>query len=153
MKERPDLNQAVVEWLKQNPEIQRLYTIFGKEQAGNLLFVPKPNKIKEKQFIDGSELKSYSLALYSFAEISRQPVECAEPEPTRNMKKLYEVENLIQWVEAQEQNRNYPNFGQHCKVEKVEVLFGNAKPSVKTPELAKYSIQIRIEYVDFSKAL
>ena len=67
------------------------------------------------------------------------------------------VQSLIDWIEEQNNNRNFPNFGEDCLVEEIRTTTSNARldqiDATQSNPLAKYSFTVQIDYVDRSNML
>ena len=74
--------------------------------------------------------------------------------PNENVEDIFDTQQIIDWVTEQETLRNYPNFGEDCVIDEMRALTDN--PNLNgvdtsiTPALAKYSISIQINYIDYS---
>jgi hypothetical protein len=66
------------------------------------------------------------------------------------------VQDILNWIELQIDNHNYPEFGEGYQVDSMKILSNDPKVGVDTstnPPLARYSITIAIEYLDNTKKL
>ena len=73
------------------------------------------------------------------------------------MADLSAIQTLIDWVKEQNENLNFPDFGEDCIVESImpttdEPTFDGIDEQTE-PNLAVYSTTIQIEYIDISKRL
>ncbi len=61
----------------------------------------------------------------------------------------------MDWLDEQNEKKNYPDFGKSCEVEKIEVLQNMPNFAGINPEtgLARYMVQGRILYLDKSKSI
>lgn len=58
-------------------------------------------------------------------------------------------DNFNKWVDLQQKNRNYPDFGTNTKRYKVESLSNMADLALVENGSAKYMLTVRIEYWEF----
>ena len=75
-----------------------------------------------------------------------------EPVDLLNMEAMELGESFMEWVEEQDKNGNYPDFGENCKVEKMEILQDMPNLATVNAEegLARYMIQGRIVYREYA---
>lgn len=147
---KPNLNQKTIEWLKQNPDIGKLYTIFGEEKAGAVIFTPVMDRPFENKYIDGSFRRAFTIALNTFQTISRHTVDSVAPEITQNIEKFFKVENIIEWIEEQHESHNFPDFTPY-EIEEIQILARNPNMAGQSLELVRYMCQFRILYMDYTK--
>lgn len=155
-----DKNQAVIDFLITCPSIKNspLYFNFINAKNDNKQFVTVANDVSTHQpYIDGSVDKTYTFTVIDFKSISYNQVIKQEGYIDENVDDMAAVQALIDWVNEQDDNQNYPNFGENCIIESMTALTDNPNldsiDTTMTPALAKYSISIRIEYLDTSKKL
>lgn len=157
---RINKNQAVIDYLLTCPDIQNtpLYFNFTSAENDNTEFITNANDIVTHQpYIDGSVDKLYTFTLIKFKSVSYNPVVTEIGYTDENVDDMDDVQKLIDWVNEQNEVRNYPNFGADCIIDQIEALSENPNldsiDTTLTPALAKYSISIRIEYLDIKKKL
>jgi hypothetical protein len=74
-----------------------------------------------------------------------------------NIDDLADIQNFMDWVNEQGDNHIYPNFGENCVIEEMHTTSEN--PSLDgindevSPALALYSMEIGIDYIDYSKVI
>lgn len=158
-----DKNKALIDYLLQCNEIKNspLYfnLINAKDNTIQILPVTE-DKAMNKPFIDGSVQKKYTANLITFKSISDleivKPVGTTEY-PNENIDELQDVQKLIDWIQEQEDARNYPDFGSDCQIDSIDTTTDNPRyegmDAQANPPLAMYTIQIVIEYVDYSKVI
>lgn len=156
-----DKNKAVVDFLltcdyiKNNP----LFFNFGKAESDNKQIVTIANDIRVNEpFIDGSVRKRYTFTIIDYKSVAYNAVVSRGNVPvSENIDTAFEAQQVADWVEEQADIRNYPDFGVDCVIDDMKVV--TDQPNVNgvdrsvTPALAKYSISIRIDYIDYSKAI
>ena len=153
-----DKNQAVIDFLLTCPAIRDSYLYFNFTQAedNNKQIITLANeKALHKQFIDGSVEKQYTFTIIDFKAVTPKPV--VEGRVDENVDDMVQVQDIIDWVTEQSDNRNYPDFGEDNEVEDIRALTDNPNlngiDSTMSPALAKYSISIQIDYLDTSKVI
>ena len=155
-----DKNQAVINFLMTCPQISSnpLFFNFINAKDNNKQFVTTGNeRTIHRPYIDGSVLKRYTFTIIDFKSIAYNAIVNASGYPDENVEEMLEVQDIIDWIQEQSDNRNYPDFGNDCIIEEMNVLTDNPNlngvdTSVQ-PMLAKYSISIQIDYLDISKQI
>lgn len=155
-----DKNKAVIDFLLQCPAIQNspLYFNFTQAEDANKQFVTTGNdKNMNKQFVDGSVQKRYTFTIIDYRSVAYQAL-VKDPQfidKNENVEELLDVQTLIDWINEQADNHNYPNFGNSCLIDDMRTLTDspntNGVDTSLTPALAKYSISVQIDYIDYSK--
>lgn len=156
--------QAVIDFICNCPEIQAhpLFFNFINAKPDNKQIITSGNdRNMQKPYIDGSVLKRYTFTIIDFRSVTYQAIvkssEALTPPVNENVEEYVDIQNIIDWVDEQEDARNYPNFGNDCQIEEMKVLTDNpvlngTDTQVK-PALAKYSFSIQIDYIDNSKVI
>ena len=164
-------DQAVLNFLFQCPQIRDnpLFFNFINAKPDNKQFVTMGNESSvHRPYIDGSVLKRYTFTLIDFRSATYQPIPkviatttTTAPEPTpilnENVEEFVDVQGIIDWIEEKADDYEFPDFGETCKIDSMKVLTDNpvlngVDTQVK-PALAKYSISIQIDYIDYSKVI
>lgn len=66
-----------------------------------------------------------------------------------NLEAIQDFENIAMWVEEQNENKNYPDFGNNVLIEDLSVL--SSAPTVMVDnqnQIAKYQGQFKIRYME-----
>lgn len=155
-----DKNQAVIDFLNNCPQVQAnpLYFNFSKAEDNNKQIVTTANdKAVQKPFIDGSVLKRFTFTIIDYKSIAFRAVAKVPGYVDENVEEMGEVQSIIDWVEQQADAQIYPDFGEQCDIEDMVVLTDNPRlngtDTTVTPALAKYSLSIQIQYIDYSKVI
>ncbi len=155
-----DKNQAIIEYLITCPQIRDnpLFFNFIQAKDDTKQFVTIANdKSVQKPYIDGSVLKQYTFTIIDYKSIAYQAIVKQAGYVNENVEEMLDVQGIIDWINEQENIHNYPDFGEDCEIENMEVLTENPRlngvDTSLSPALAKYSIAIRINYIDNSKRL
>ena len=155
-----DKSEAIIQYMIQCPNIEEnpLFFNFIHAKEDNKQILPLQNeKTLDRSFIDGSVQKRYTFTLIDFKSVAYNAIVKQEGYPDENVEDLKSVQEIIDWVTEQNDNKNFPDFGENCIIEEIRVLSDNPNlngiDSNTSPALAKYSISIQIDYIDTSKRL
>ena len=160
-----DKNKAIVSYLLACPYIKDnpLFYNFGEAESDNKQIVTHSTDIKvNKEFIDGSVQKVYTFTIIDYKSVVYNAVITRTVDETdipvsENLDNALEVQQVADWVTEQSDLRNYPDFGSDCVIDDMVVVTDqpnmNGVDREVSPALAKYSISIRIDYMDYSKAI
>ena len=155
-----DKNQAVINFLLQCPRIANNPTFFNFINAkdDNKQIITTANeKSVQRPYIDGSVLKRYTFTIIDFKSISYNAIPRAFGYTDENVDDLLQVQDIIDWITEQADEKNFPDFGADCAIDDMRALTEN--PSLNgidttiQPALARYSVSIQIDYIDYSKKL
>lgn len=151
-------NEAIIEFLINCPAIQAnpLFFNFADEQAGHNHFITQSDTIK-KHYVDGSSLKTYTFTIACYKSVSHNAIVGTSSFNDENMENMAIVQEILDWINEQSDNRVYPNFGADYIIEDMETLqsdpdLDGVDTSVNPP-LARYSIGVKIEYLDNTKLI
>lgn len=153
-----DKNRAIIAYLQKCPRIQEnpLFFNFANELDGNNHLITNSDTTKT-QYIDGSALKTYTFTIACYKGVSYNPL--GDEDSTmldENIENMALVQDILNWIDCQSNNHNYPDFGEGYQIDNMRVLSNDPKVGVDTstnPPLARYSIGIEIEYLDNTKKL
>lgn len=119
---------------------------YSPETADSVAIIPQYSDRNIREYINGDKQRQYSFAFVIVRVYSTEPVDLL------NMEAMELGETFMEWVEEQDKNRNYPDLGENCKVEKMEIL--QDMPNIATVNaeegLARYMIQGRIVYREYA---
>ena len=155
-----DKNQAVINYLITCEDILNspLYfnLIDAKDNTIQMLTTAEDNALS-KPFIDGSVEKRYTFNLITFKSISDMEIIKSSDYSNENVDELQDVQKLLDWVIAQDDLGNYPDFGEKCTIDSIDTTtdvprFDGINTEI-TPPLAMYTISIVIEYLDRSRVI
>lgn len=152
---------AVIEYLRNCPAIANspLFFNFAQKEDANQLFATFADSTDiEKKYIDGSKECAYTFTILIYKSIAYNPL--VEGYTDENIEEYLDVESIYEWIEYQNDNYIFPDFGADCVIDSIEMLTNrpivNASKSSEDdmqPALAQYSLGIRIRYLDTSKVL
>lgn len=155
-----DKNKAIVDYLITCPIIydNPLYFNFihGNEDDKQIITTSNDKAI-DKPYVDGSVLRRFTFTIIDFKSVAYRAIVKDGTHPDENMEDLLQVQDIIDWITEQNDERNFPNFGEDCVVEEITTTANNPNlngvDSNVSPALAKYSISIQVNYIDYSKML
>lgn len=155
-----DKNEAIIAYLRQCPQLSNnaLFFNFIEAKDNNKQLVTMTNdKAVDRPYVDGTVLKRYSFTIIDYRSVSYQAVVNITGHSNENVEELLDIQSIIDWIEEQNDIRNFPNFGNTCIIDRIYTATDNpALNGVDTslkPALAKYSITIQVDYLDTSKQI
>ena len=155
-----DKNQAVIDFLITCPKIRDnpLFFNFLNAKDGNKQLISSGNdKNMNRTFIDGSVSKRYTFTIIDYRSVAYQAIVKQAGYVNENVEEAFDVQGIMDWVNEQNDLRNFPNFGDSCIIDEMRTLTENPNlngvDTSLTPALAKYSMSIQIDYLDISKAI
>ena len=155
-----DKNQAVIDFLLQCPTISSnpFFFNFLNAKDDNKQFITQTNeRIANKQFVDGSVMRRYTFTIVDFRSIAFQPIPTVSGYSSENVDEMYDVQGIMDWINEQADLRNFPDFGSDYIIDNMTTTSDNPNlngvDTQVTPALAKYSMSIRIDYIDTTKRL
>ena len=155
-----DKNQAVINYLSFCPAIAKNPLFFNFAQAednNKQLIAVATDKRVEKPYIDGSVLKRYTFTIIDYRSVIYQAVVKEAGYPNENVEELLDVQSIIDWIDEQNSEYNFPDFGEDCIIDEIKALTDtprlNSVDTSASPALAKYSVAIQILYLDTSKRI
>ena len=155
-----DKNKATLTFLQDCPVIKDnpLFFNFGNVRNNDCQYITTSNDTAlDKRFIDGSKLRRFIFTLATFRSISDNEIVKDDSVDNENVEDLFELQSIIDWVNEQGENEEYPDFGQDMQIEEMVTTtdiprFDGVDTSV-SPALAMYSMTIRIDYIDYTKTI
>ena len=155
-----DKNKAIIKYLMQCPTIKNnpLFFNFGEvEDNSKQIVTTSTDKNIERPYIDGSVLKRYTFTIIDYRSVIYQALVTIEGDDNENVEDMMDVQSIIDWIDEQNDNYNFPDFGNDCVVEEITALTDipdlNGVDKDWSPNLAKYSIAIRVQYLDNTKKI
>lgn len=155
-----DKNEAIISFLLDCPVIANnplFFNFINAKDNNNQIVTSGNDTALQVKYIDGSILKEYIFTIILFKSVSQNAVVKIEGYQDENVSDLADVQSLIDWINEQASVYNFPDFGEDCTVDSMETLTSTpvleeVDTSVQ-PALGRYSIAIRIKYVDKSKVI
>lgn len=160
MATRVDKNQAVIDFLLTCPQIQEspLFFNFTEADSESKQIVTEGNDTRLNQsYLNGDVLKRYTFTIIDYRSVAYQAIINIQGYVNENVEEMLDCQGIIDWVNDQEDIRNYPDFGDDCEIDEIKALTLNPNlnsvQSSGSLNLAKYSIAIQIDYIDKSKRI
>lgn len=155
-----DKNQAVIEFLLQCPQIAKNRVFFnyinGKDNDKQIVTVSNDKSIN-RAYINGAVMKRYTFTLIDFRSMTDQALVKTSGFPNENVEEMLDVQEIMDWIETQAEERNFPDFGENCEIDSMQTSSDtpnlNGVDSSIKPALAKYSMSIFIDYIDKTKQI
>jgi len=165
-----DKHTAVLEYLKTCPEIAKypLFFNFAEKEDNNQLFATYADSVESIQnYIDGSRdmLYTFTMIVYKSVAYNQYIGKITQGTtiidyPDENVEEFIDVQSIADWIEEQNDNHIFPDFGTDCVISSIETLTNkpirdttSAVEGDMQPALAQYSLGVRISYLDTSKVL
>ena len=154
-----DKNKAVLTFLANYSDIQNspIFINFINAKNDTIQFLTSSNdKRLNSPYVDGSVMKRYTINLVISKSITDMAI-AKDILTNENIDDLADIQKMMDWVNEQGENHNYPDFGDKCVIEEMHTTAEN--PSVDgintaiTPALCLYSMEIRIDYIDYTKVI
>lgn len=155
-----DKNQAIIDYLITCPSIQNsplYFNFIDAKEDNKQILITANDKMMDEPYVDGSVLKRFTFSVVDFRSIAYRAIVKDGMHSDENVEEAFQVQEIIDWITEQAEIQNYPDFGSDCFVDSMEATtdnpFLNGVDTTTTPVLAKYSVSIRIQYIDKSKML
>lgn len=153
-----DKSQAVLQFLQTCPTVQAnpLFFNFGNvEDNANQAIIRSDDVALHRPYIDGSVLRRFTFSIDSFKSVAYNPV--VQGLSDENLEDFQDVQAILDWINTQNDLRNYPQFDTEYIIESMETL--TTKPELVgvdttlNPPMAVYRISIQIDYIDNSNRM
>ena len=155
-----DKNQAVIDFLLECPQIANnplFFNVINAKDNDKQIITQSNEKSLNKNFVDGSVMKRFTFTIIDFRSVIYQPLPKVEGYTSENVEEMFDVQGIIDWVNAQADEQNYPDFGNDYQIDSMRTTSENPNlngvDTSVSPALAKYSMSIQIDYIDTSKAV
>jgi hypothetical protein len=148
-----DKSQAVLQFLQTCPTVQTnpLFFNFGNvEDNAHQAIIRSDDVALHRPYIDGSVLRRFTFSIDSFKSVAYNPV--VSDLSDENLEDFQDVQTILDWINTQNDLRNYPQFDSVYVIESMETL--TTKPELVgvdttlNPPMAVYRISIQIDYID-----
>ncbi len=125
-----------------------LHFNYSPKSADSFALITNYAEKEIKKFINGDVGKAYGFTVEVVKEYSTYGDDL-------NLECMNFVQGFMDWLEEQNTQKNYPDFGENCEVEEVEILQNMPNFAGINAEagLAKYMVQGRILYLQKAKKL
>lgn len=138
-------HEAVKEFFEQKVEEiaeKQLGFNFSDDTEDNISIITNYSALQLKKYFIGAE-KEYGFSIIIVKEYSTD-------EDDLNIQAMNFAQSFMDWLEEQNKNKNYPDFGENCMIKKMENLQNMPNLAGILPEanLARYMLQCRIIYFE-----
>lgn len=154
-----DKNKATLDFLAtySGMATSPIFVNFMNAKDDDVQFLTASNeKALNQTFIDGSVMKQYTFSLIITKSITDMPI-AKDIMTNENIEDIADLQNFMDWVNEQGENHIFPDFGEDCVIEEMHTTSENPDlTGINTevsPALALYSMEIRIDYIDYSKVI
>lgn len=153
-------HQAVINYIITCPTILNsplYFNFINAKDNTNQFFTESNDQYTNVSYIDGSVKKLYTFTILTFKSATDIAVVKLSGYENENLSDMYGLQELIDWIQEQNDLQNFPDFGEDCIVESI--ITTSNEPKFKgideqvTPPLAVYETSIQIEYIDISKKI
>lgn len=166
-----DLNKRILDYIYECPVVAKnpMYFAVAEERNNSNQLLPTQEQPRDTiEFVDGTVEKVYRADILMYKSVAYNPIVTEEvgtsgkriPSTTylnENIEDMTDGQALIDWIEEQNDNRHFPNFGESCIIESVKTTSNRPRLNGINPELepplAQYSVGLEITYIDTSKQL
>lgn len=135
-------NKIMVDYLLQYPLLQSyLYFNTSTDIVGNTSIRTVSSNTWERRFLRGKGIKNYDFAVVC---MTQQDTGTSDV----NVTEVFNVEKFMKWIDEQNKNKNFPDFGEGIKILSIENLqnmpsFGGTN---EAGNIAEYLFQVRVRY-------
>lgn len=154
-----DKNKAILDFISSYPDIANspIFINFMNAKDNDVQFMTSSNDATmNKKFVDGSVMKQYTFSLVITKTITDTAI-AKDLMVNENIDDIADIQKVMDWINEQGEIYNFPDFGEDCVIEEMHTTAEN--PSLDginievAPALALYSMEIRIDYIDYSKVI
>lgn len=119
---------------------------YSPEETETAAIIPQYTDRNLRTYITGDRQRAYNFAFIIVRLYSTEPIDLL------NVEAMDLGQAFMDWIEEQDRRKNYPDFGENCLIERMEVLQNMPNlASVNAEEgTARYMIQGRIVYREFN---
>ena len=154
-----DKNKATINFISSYPEINTspLFVNFMNGADNDFQFMTDSNdSALNKPFVDGSVLKRYIFSIVVTKAITDDAI-AKDILENENVTDIAEIQAFMDWINAQGELNIFPDFGEDCVIEEMHTTAENPDMTginvEVSPALAIYCVEIRIDYIDYSKVI
>lgn len=114
----------------------------GQNEAHNISFITEYGDKVEKRYLSGAQ-KAYGFAIVITAPFSFDTDDL-------NLNAMTMAQNFLEWIESQNAQRLFPDFGKDCDVQKIEALQNMPALADVDPEnlVARYMLHCKVTYYE-----
>ena len=152
--------EAMLGYLKQCPAMLGVINFQAADGQSDTIQVltEAADAQNDRRFIDGSVEKRFDFTVAFYKPVTHAAYVLDRGSANINLEGLLDVQALIDWLDEQNAAQNYPDFGGKMRIDSVKSL--NNEPVLAwidsahySPPMAKYTVTVRVEYVDYTYAI
>lgn len=156
----PSRYEAMLKYLAKCPALQGIFSFQASHAKGNTvqILTESGEAQNNRKFIDGSIEKRFDFVVAFYKSVNTAGYVVDKGSANNNLEGLLDVQELIDWLEAQNRAGNYPDFGEGNQIDRV--LSMNNEPLLAwidgvhySPPMAKYTVTVRVEYIDYTNSI
>ena len=133
-------HNVMFEYMQQCPQVKDLFFNFSENKNGGTVLSPISSEYVVETYIDGTTLRWYDFTVMQYLNVS------VEPNSVENINTVFEAEKVMEWINAQDAAKNYPDFGDHCSIIGLSVLQNTPTITGQNLRAAKFMFSCRVEY-------
>lgn len=152
--------QAMLDYLAECPAMAGVLNFQAAQADGNSIQITTEggDSQNNRRFIDGSIEKRFDFTVAFFKPVISMPYNAAAGTGNANLEGILDVQTLIDWLEGQNAAGRYPDFGDKCQIDSIrsmsnEPVLAWIDGAHYAPPMAKYTVTVRAEYIDFTRAI
>lgn len=136
-------HEAMVKYLKGYVPYYLTFNSIIEEQ-GQISIQPVYADDVVKEYTNGEKIKEYT-----FAVVQIRQYDTGISEPSINAAELFDVGQFMEWIDEQNKNKNFPNFGEQCNIQRIYNLQNMPNlAGANDQNEAKYMFQCRVVYLE-----
>ena len=154
----PDVRYAAtLAFLKQCPALSGLLGLNAIAGENVRVLTQGSSRAENRHYIDGSEGRAFDFVIEFYKPLNTLPYIAERGEDNQNLKSVLDVQELSSWRDEQRYEGNAPDFGDQCVVDDVKSM--NNEPVLawvdaqQAPPIAKYTVTVRVEYIDYTNSI
>lgn len=143
-------------WLMACPYVasNKLFAAAAEAKDGALQVVSQQvNRSEDREYVDGSVLHRVLFTVFDHKNLAFSRLVAQKIEADQNVDALLDTTQLIEWVDAQNKNRNFPTFGARFEVQRVYTSATTpSTPALdmsSSPTVARYSVPVVCEVLEW----
>lgn len=135
-------HEAMHNYILRCPYIRDLFYIYNNVADNSVSLIPVYSDDVVKWYIDGSAEKQYVFAIAVYKTVSDVP------NTEENLEGLCGVQDFMDWIDEQNKNKAFPDFGERCTVESIKNLQDMPDIAGQDERHLKYMFQCRVNYIE-----
>jgi hypothetical protein len=145
-----NIHEKLLEFLRQYKPLAAWFFNVNKAEHDTINVIPvSGEKNWLEQWIDGSGIGYLDFHVNIFKTLSDVPIaddDSGAQLPIQNAEDLFDVQQLMDWINQQNEGGNFPDLGDSYEVQKLEALTNIPNPAMTDGTLIKLSFPGRITF-------